>query len=286
MTISVYERAAEAARYINAKAQGRAPRVAIVLGSGLGGVADAISDPVEIPYDEIPHFPVSTVDGHAGKLIIGSCGGSEVVAMKGRFHFYEGYPMDQVTLPVRTFALMGIRSLVLTNAAGGAAPGLSAGDLMLITDHINMMGHNPLLGPNDDRFGPRFPDMTAVYTPAYTDAARELARGMGIELAEGVYLALSGPTYETPAEVRMLRGLGADALGMSTVPEAIVARHCGMKIVAFSCITNVAAGLADQEINHDEVMEVGKRAGEQLSRLIIGLLPRLAAAEAGSEEKP
>jgi len=279
LTIPVYERATEAARYINAKAQGRAPRVAIVLGSGLGGVADAISDPVEIPYEEVPHFPTSTVPGHAGKLVIGSCGGTEVVAMKGRFHFYEGYPMDEVTLPIRTFALMGIRSLVLTNAAGGAAPGLSAGDLLLITDHINMMGHNPLLGPNDDRFGPRFPDMTTVYTPAYREAAREVASGMGLELAEGVYLALSGPTYETPAEVRMLRGLGADALGMSTVPEAIVARHCGMKIVAFSCITNVAAGLVEQEINHDEVMEVGKRAGEQLSQLIIGLLPRLASAE-------
>jgi purine-nucleoside phosphorylase len=286
LTIPVYERATEAARYISAQAQGRAPRVAIVLGSGLGGVADAISDPVEIPYGEIPHFPVSTVAGHAGKLIVGSCGGTEVVAMKGRFHFYEGYPMDQVTLPVRAFALMGVRSLVLTNAAGGAAPGLSAGDLMLITDHINMMGDNPLLGPNDDRFGPRFPDMTTVYTPAYQDAAREVARGMGVKLAEGVYLALSGPTYETPAEVRMLRTLGADALGMSTVPEATVARHCGMKIVAFSCITNAAAGMVDQEINHDEVMEVGKRAGEQLSQLIIGLLPRLASAEAASEEKP
>ena len=283
MTIPVYERATEAARFIRAKAQGRSPRVAIVLGSGLGGVADAISDAVEIPYQDIPHFPASTVMGHAGKLLVGSCGGTEVVAMKGRFHFYEGYPMDEVTLPVRTFALMGIRSLILTNAAGGAAPGLSPGALMLITDHINLMGYNPLLGPNDDRFGPRFPDMTAVYTPEYQEAAREVARDLGIELAEGVYLALTGPTYETPAEVRMMRMLGGDALGMSTVPEAIVARHCGMKIVAFSCITNAAAGMLNQEINHEEVMEVGKRAGAQLSELILNLLPRLASAEAAAE---
>ncbi|HVF90384.1 MAG TPA: purine-nucleoside phosphorylase [Blastocatellia bacterium] len=283
MTIPVYERAAEAARYIRAMAPGHAPRVAIVLGSGLGGVADAISDPIEIPYSEIPHFPASTVVGHAGRLIVGTCGGTEVAAMKGRFHFYEGYPMDEVTLPVRAFHEMGIRSLVLTNAAGGAAPGLSAGDLMLITDHINLMGNNPLLGPNDDRFGPRFPDMTTVYTPEYQDAAREVARDSGIRLVEGVYLALTGPTYETPAEVRMFRALGADALGMSTVPEAIVARHCGMKVVAFSCITNAAAGMLDQEINHDEVMEVGARAGAQLSELIIKLLPRLASAEAGSD---
>ena len=283
MTIPVYDRASEAARYIRAKAQGRAPRVAIVLGSGLGGVADAVSDPVEIPYEEIPHFPASTVQGHAGRLVLGTCGGAEVVAMKGRFHFYEGYPMDQVTLPIRAFAEMGIRSLVLTNAAGGAAPGFSPGDLMLITDHINLMGNNPLLGPNDDRLGPRFPDMTAVYTPEYQEAAREVAREAGVTLREGVYLALTGPTYETPAEVRMLRMLGADALGMSTVPEAIVARHSGMKIVAFSCITNVAAGMLEQEINHQEVMEVGKRAGAQLSELILRLLPRLASAEAGSD---
>ena len=283
MTIPVYERATEAARFILGKAQGRSPRVAIVLGSGLGGVADAVTNAVEIPYEEIPHFPVSTVMGHAGKLLVGSCGGTEVVAMKGRFHFYEGYPMDEVTLPVRTFALMGIRSLVLTNAAGGVASGLFPGALMLITDHINMMGNNPLLGPNDDRFGPRFPDMTTVYTPEYQDAAREVARDLGIKLAEGVYLALTGPTYETPSEVRMMRMLGGDALGMSTVPEAIVARHCGMKIVAFSCITNAAAGMLDQEINHDEVMEVGKRAGAQLSELILSLLPRLASVEAASE---
>ncbi|HKY06201.1 MAG TPA: purine-nucleoside phosphorylase [Blastocatellia bacterium] len=275
MTIPVYDRATEAARFITAKVQGKTPRAAIVLGSGLGGVASAIEDPVEIPYGEIPHFPVSTVEGHDGKLIAGSINGVEVVAMKGRFHFYEGYTMEQVTLPVRVFSLMGVRTLILTNAAGGANPDFTPGSLMLITDHINLMGDNPLIGPNDDRFGPRFPDMTDVYSKDYIAAAREAAKQAGIKLSEGVYLALRGPSYETPAEVRMLHGLGGDALGMSTVPEAIVARHSGLKVIGFSCITNTAAGLAGQEINHAEVMEVGKEAGERLSNLILKLLPRL-----------
>jgi purine-nucleoside phosphorylase len=280
MTIPLYERATEAARYISAKTQGRAPRVAVVLGSGLGGVADAVVEPVDIPYDEIPHFVNSTVEGHAGRLIIGDCNGVDAVVMKGRFHFYEGYSMEQVTLPVRVFALMGIRTLVLTNAAGGTAPHLSPGSLMIITDHINLMGDNPLRGPNDTRFGPRFPDMTSVYTPAYIAAAHEVAREMGLVLAEGVYLALRGPSYETPAEVRMLRDLGGDALGMSTVPEAIVARHSGMNLLAISCITNVAAGLTRREINHEEVMEVGARSGRHLSELILRLIPRLVAIDA------
>ena len=282
MTTPLYERASEAARYVNAKAQGRRPRLAVVLGSGLGGVADAICDGVEIPYDEIPYFVNSTVEGHAGRLIVGQCGGVDAVAMKGRFHFYEGYSMEEITLPMRVFSLMGIRSVILTNAAGGTSPHLSPGSLMLITDHINMMGDNPLRGPNDERFGPRFPDMTAVYTPAYIAAAHEAAREMGLTLAEGTYLALRGPCYETPAEVRMLRDLGGNALGMSTVPEAIVARHCGMKALAFSCITNIAAGLSHNEINHNEVMEVGEQAGRQLSELILKLIPRLIALE--SEE--
>lgn len=279
MTTSIYDRASEAAAFIKDRAAGREPRVAVVLGSGLGGVADAIETPVEIPYQEIPNFCHSTVEGHAGRLIIGSCGGVDVVAMKGRFHFYEGYSMQDVTLPIRVFTLMGIRSLILTNAAGGTAPHLSPGSLMIITDHINLMGDNPLRGPNDTRFGPRFPDMTSVYTPAYIDAAHQAAREMGIVVAEGVYLALRGPCYETPAEVRMLRDLGGDALGMSTVPEAIIARHSGVKILAISCITNMAAGLVRQEINHEEVMEVGARAGKQLSQLIIKLIPRLVDLE-------
>jgi purine-nucleoside phosphorylase len=279
MTISLYERAAEAARYISAKAALRAPRAAIVLGSGLGGVADAITDAVEIPYDEIPYFVRSTVEGHAGKLILGSLSGTDVAVMKGRFHFYEGYTMEDITLPVRVFSLMGIKTLVLTNAAGGTASHLAPGSLMLIKDHINMMGDNPLRGPNDERFGPRFPDMTAVYTPAYIEIAYDVAREMGIELSEGVYLGLRGPSYETPAEVQMYTKLGGDALGMSTVAEVTVARHCGMKVLAISCITNVAAGLTHNEINHQEVMEVGARAGRQLGELIMRVVPRLVKDE-------
>jgi purine-nucleoside phosphorylase len=221
----------------------------------------------------------STVDGHDGRLLIGSCSGVEVVAMKGRFHFYEGYSMEEITLPIRVFSLMGVRALVITNAAGGASPQLTPGTLMLITDHINLMGDNPLSGPNDERFGPRFPDMTTTYTPAYIDAAHEAAREVGISLAEGVYVGLRGPSYETPSEVRMLSKLGGDALGMSTVPEAIVARHCGMNILAISCITNSAAGLTRAEISHAEVMEVGRCAGAELSRLILGLVPRIVASD-------
>jgi purine-nucleoside phosphorylase len=273
--LPLYERASEASRHILAKSEGRAPRVAVVLGSGLGGVADAVEGGVEIPYPEIPHFATSTVQGHDGKLIIGSLGGVDVVLMKGRFHFYEGYSMEEVTLPVRAFSLMDIRSLVLTNAAGGVAPHLSTGSLMAITDHINLMGENPLRGPNDERFGPRFPDMSGVYTPAYLEAAHEVAREIGVVLLEGVYMGLRGPTYETPAEIRMMRKLGADAVGMSTVPEATVARHCGMNVLAISCITNVAAGLTNAEINHQEVMTVGERAGKQLSELIVRVIPRI-----------
>ena len=280
MTIPLYERASEAARYVNAKAGGRKPRLAIILGSGLGGVAEAINDAVDIPYAEIPYFASSTIEGHEGKLIIGSCGGVEVAAMKGRVHFYEGYSMEEITLPVRVFSLMEIRSLVITNAAGGASSHLTPGTLMVIKDHLNLMGDNPLRGPNDERFGRRFPDMTAIYTPAYIDAAHEVARDLGLTLANGIYMGLRGPSYETPAEVRMMAKMGADALGMSTVPEAIVARHCGMKVLAISCITNSAAGLSRAEIKHQEVMEVGERAGRKLSSLIIQLIPRLLAMDA------
>ena len=279
MTIPLYDRASEASRYLLTKAQSRTPRVAVVLGSGLGGVADAVEDAVEIPFGEIPHFVSSTVQGHEGKLIIGSCAGVDVVLMKGRVHFYEGYSMEEVTLPVRVFNVMGIRSLILTNAAGGAAPHLSVGSLMAITDHINLMGENPLRGLNDERFGPRFPDMTGVYTPAYLEAAHEIAREMGVVLHEGVYMGLRGPTYETPAEIRMMRKLGADAVGMSTVPEATVARHCGIRVLAISCITNVAAGMSNAEINHDEVMTVGERAGKQLAKLIVRVIPRIISAD-------
>jgi purine-nucleoside phosphorylase len=199
--------------------------------------------------------------------------------MKGRIHFYEGYSMEAVTLPVRVFSLMGIRSLILTNAAGGTAPHLLPGSLMALTDHINLMGENPLFGPNDERFGVRFPDMSGVYTPAYVEAAQEIAREIGIVLFEGVYMAVRGPTYETPAEIRMMRQLGADAVGMSTVPEATVARHCGMSVLAISCITNVAAGMTSAELNHSEVITVGEWAGKQLAEIIVRVIPRLAGAD-------
>lgn len=279
MTIALYERASEAARYINSKAKTRTPRVAVVLGSGLGAVADAVEDPVAIPFDEIPHFVSSTVEGHEGSLIIGSCGSVDVVLMKGRVHFYEGYSMEEVTLPVRVFHLMGIRSLILTNAAGGAAPHLTPGSLMALTDHINLMGENPLRGENDERFGPRFQDMTTVYSPAYLEAAHEIARDIGLVLFDGVYMAVRGPSYETPAEIQMMRKLGADAVGMSTVPEATVARHCGISVLAISCITNVAAGLTAAEIDHREVMSVGARVGKQLANLIVRVIPRIVSAD-------
>jgi purine-nucleoside phosphorylase len=279
VTIALYDRASEAARYINANAKTRTPRVAVVLGSGLGAVADAVEDAVAIPFAEIPHFVSSTVEGHEGSLIVGSCGGVDVLLMKGRVHFYEGYSMEEVTLPVRVFHLMGIRSLILTNAAGGAAPHLSPGSLMALTDHINLMGENPLRGENDERFGPRFQDMTTVYSPAYLEVAHEIAREIGVVLFDGVYMAVRGPSYETPAEIQMMRKLGADAVGMSTVPEATVARHCGINALAISCITNVAAGLAGAEIDHREVMSVGARVGKQLADLIVRVIPRIVSAD-------
>lgn len=278
MAIPLYEKATEAARFITSKMQGRKPRVAVVLGSGLGGVVCAVEDGVEIPYGDIPHFVHSTVQGHDGKLIIGSCGGIDVMLMKGRVHFYEGYSLEEVTLPVRVFKLLGVDSLILTNAAGGTAPHLAPGSLMAITDHINMIGDNPLRGENDERFGPRFPDMTGAYTPAYLEAAHEVAREIGMVLFEGVYMALRGPSYETPAEIRMMRRLGADAVGMSTVPEVIVARHCAMKVLAISCITNIAAGMSSAQIDHNEVMQVGEGAGKQLAELIVRLIPRIVGA--------
>jgi len=258
-----------------AEAGQRSPRVAIVLGSGLSDVAQAVRDAVEIPYQQIPHFVQSTVEGHAGKLILGECGGVEVAVMKGRFHFYEGYSMEEITLPIRAFSLLGIRSLILTNAAGSIDKRLAPGSLMIISDHLNLMGENPLLGPNDARFGPRFPDMTEVYSDSYIALALEAAKEIGLELPQGVYAGLRGPTYETPAEVRMLRTLGADAVGMSTVPEAIVARHSGISVLAFSCLTNYAAGLSDAAINHEDVIEIGKAAGKKLAELILKIVPRL-----------
>ncbi|WP_096153633.1 MULTISPECIES: purine-nucleoside phosphorylase [Bacillus] len=231
------------------------PTIGLILGSGLGVLAEEIQSPIVIPYSEIPDFPVSTVEGHAGQLVIGELEGKTVIAMQGRFHFYEGYSMEKVTFPVRVMKLLGVETVIVTNAAGGVNTSFEAGDLMIITDHINNMGTNPLIGPNDAQFGARFPDMSTAYCKDLQKLAKATAEKLGIKVQEGVYVGNTGPTYETPAEVRMLRTWGGDAVGMSTVPEVIIARHSGMKVLGISCISNMAAGILDQPLTHDEVME-------------------------------
>ncbi|HYE66010.1 MAG TPA: purine-nucleoside phosphorylase [Pyrinomonadaceae bacterium] len=271
---SLYERAEHAARVIRARWSEEA-RIALVLGSGLGAFADDLEETAKIPYEEIPGFARSTVEGHAGRLVLGKTEGVPVLAMQGRFHYYEGYSFDEVVFPIRVLGRLGVRSLVLTNAAGGINVAFDQGALMIISDHLNLMGVNPLRGLNDQRFGPRFPDMSEVYSRDYQEIAVEEAHQMGLELRRGIYAAMSGPSYETPAEVRMLRTLGADAVGMSTVPEAIVARHMGMKVLGISCITNMAAGVIDQPINHDEVIETGARVHETFKELLRRIIPKL-----------
>jgi len=277
-----YENAVEAAEFIKSR-YAREVKLALVLGSGLGAFADEVENAVMLSYSEIPNFAKSTVEGHVGQLVLGEVGGVSVAVQQGRFHYYEGYSMQQVMLPVRTFGVMGIKTVILTNAAGSLDPDLPQGSLMLIRDHLNMMGVNPLVGPNDPRFGVRFPDMTEVYDRGHRAVAQEEAAGIAQERAEpnilgsGVYCALSGPTYETPSEVRMYRSFGADAVGMSTVPEAIAARHMGMKVLGISCITNLAAGMSgDQTINHEEVMETGARVSSVFKELIGRIIPRIA----------
>ncbi|MGE3467796.1 MAG: purine-nucleoside phosphorylase [Pyrinomonadaceae bacterium] len=275
-----YERASQAAEFIRSRYP--APiATAIVLGSGLGAFAEHVENPVRIPYEEIPGFARSTVVGHAGQLVLGEIGGVGVAVQQGRFHYYEGYEMEQVMLPVRAFGLLGVKTVILTNAAGSLNSDMQPGTLMLINDHLNCLGVNPLRGPNDEGFGPRFPDMTEVYDLDFqqitNDEANAIARerfdsGRDAELTDfihrGVYCALSGPTYETPAEIRMYRQLGADAVGMSTVPEAIAARHMGMKVIGISCITNLAAGMSGEAINHEEVMETGAKVAEVFQELL------------------
>ena len=270
----LYARAEHAALTIRGRSA-EAARIAVILGSGLGAFADELQEAVRIPYEEIPGFPVSTAQGHAGRLVVGRVDNIPVVAMQGRVHFYEGYSLEEVTFPVRVFHLLGIKVLLLTNAAGGIDAGLSQGALMLISDHLNLMGVNPLRGPNDDRFGPRFPDMSEVYSRELQELATEGAKRLGIDLRRGVYAALPGPSYETPAEIHMFRGFGADAVGMSTVPEAIVARHMGMQVLGISCITNMAAGIGDQPINHEEVMATGLRAREMFAQLLRSVIVRV-----------
>jgi purine-nucleoside phosphorylase len=251
------------------------PSTAIVLGSGLGDFAEVLKDPVVVPYADIPGWPASTVIGHAGRFVVGTHAGRRVAALSGRAHFYEGHDLRTVTFSTRVLGALGIRTLILTNAAGGINLAFKPGTLMAIDDHINLLGSNPLVGPNEDRFGPRFPDMTEVYSRRLRGIADEAARSQGLALAHGVYAAVHGPSYETPAEIRYLRLIGADAVGMSTVPEAIVARHMGLDVLGISCITNPAAGVMPAPLVHEEVMEVAKRVKAEFSRLLEGILERL-----------
>jgi purine-nucleoside phosphorylase len=269
-------KAQEAAGAIRARAGGVAPSVAIILGSGLGALADAIAADAAVSYAEIPHFPRPAVEGHAGRLVVGALEGCRVAALQGRAHFYEGYPMAQIVFPVRVMHALGARTLVVTNASGGLNPQFRAGDLMLIADHINFMGTNPLIGPNEDELGPRFPDMSAPYDPALIEVAERAAAGAGIAIRKGVYIGVSGPSYETPAELRMMRRWGADAVGMSTVHEVIAARHCGMRVLGLSAITDMATGETAAPISHEEVMATARRIEPtfvRLMRAIVRALP-------------
>jgi purine-nucleoside phosphorylase len=276
MTVPIFDRAQTSARHIREQIKSNVD-VAVVLGSGLGAFAETLADKVIIPYEEIPDFARSTVEGHSGRLVTGQLPSSSitVAVMQGRFHYYEGYSLEEVTLPIRAFGAMGVKKLVLTNAAGGVNPDFKQGDFMLITDHINLMMISPLRGKHDERLGARFPDMTEVYSREYRRIAKAVADELGLKLHEGVYLALQGPNYETPAEIRMMRILGADAVGMSTVPEAIVAKQMGMETLGISLITNAAAGIEDGPINHAEVMEMGERVSEQVSQLLTRIIERL-----------
>jgi purine-nucleoside phosphorylase len=251
------------------------PEIGLVLGSGLGSFADSITDSTKIPFHEIPAFPRSTATGHAGQLVIGHAGAVPVAVMQGRVHLYEGYSPQQVAFPIRVFGRMGIRSVILTNAAGGINLTYKQGALVLISDHINLQGNNPLVGANDDRFGVRFPDMTHAYSKTYRDIAKEEAGNLGMTLHEGVYAALLGPGYETPAEIRYLRTIGADLVGMSTVFEVIAARHMSINVLAISCVTNMAAGILDQPLSHQEVMDTGERVKNSFEALLRAVLPRL-----------
>jgi purine-nucleoside phosphorylase len=254
---------------------GREPRVAVVLGSGLGAFADDLDNPVAIRYSDIPGWPASTAVGHSGKLVFGKLGKLDIAVLAGRAHLYEGYTPAQVTMGIRVLHQLGVRSVVLTNAAGGIKLSYRQGGLVLISDHINLQGSNPLIGPNDDSAGPRFPDMTEAYSLDYRKKAHQVARELNIQLDEGVYAALTGPNYETPAEIHYLRAIGADLVGMSTVPEVIVANYLGIRVLAISCVTNMAAGILPQKLDHKEVMETGHRVRDTLIRFLKALLPKL-----------
>ena len=252
------------------------PRVGLVLGSGLGFLADRVEEAVAIGYAEIPGFPVSTVAGHASRLVLGRLAGQKVAVMQGRFHYYEGYAMERIALGVRLLARLGAETVIITNAAGGISSRLQPGDLMLISDHINLMGSNPLIGPNPDSLGPRFPDMSNAYDAGLRALARRVADKLGITVREGVYTAMTGPSYETPAEVRLLGAAGADAVGMSTIPEVIAAVHAGLKVLGISCISNLAAGRSDRPLSHEEVEETAAGVHDKFTRLLLGILEEIA----------
>jgi purine-nucleoside phosphorylase len=280
--MSYFDQVSEAADFLQSKLKGLAPRIGIVLGSGLGAVADSVSEPILVPYSDIPHFPQSTVEGHSGRIVMGTLGGTPVILMQGRVHFYEGYSPLQVTFPMRVLSMLGVRAVVLTNAAGGIAPGLNIGQLVALSDHINLMGWNPLTGPNEPRFairpgaGLRFFDMTEAYSKTLRALAQQAAQQEGWKLEEGIYLATPGPSFETPAEIRAFRTLGATLVGMSTVPETIVARHMGIEVLGISCVTNLAAGLSATQLSHEEVFEAGRKVEHRLAGLLKRLVPQIA----------
>jgi purine-nucleoside phosphorylase len=272
-----FSRAEAAAKYIQKKSKLR-PKIALVLGSGLGAFADEFAHAVRIPYAKIPNFPQSTALGHAGQLVVGTVEGVDVAGMQGRVHLYEGYSAQDVAFPIRVFARMGVKAVILTNAAGGIKKDFTQGRLVVISDHINLQGANPLIGPNEEQFGPRFPDMSTAYDKKFRELTLAEGRLLGINLDEGVYAALSGPSYETPAEIRYLRTIGADLVGMSTVPEVIAARQRGIRVLGISCVTNAAAGILDQPLDHNEVLQTAERVKGQFIGLLRAVIPDIASA--------
>jgi purine-nucleoside phosphorylase len=272
--LSYYDQVVAAADWIR-RASPEIPKIAVVLGSGLSEFASSAANAVSLPYEQIPNWPVSTVAGHESRLVIGEVHSRRVAALAGRAHFYEGHDLRTVTFSTRVLGVLGVKTVILTNAAGGVNTGLTAGALMVIDDHINLIGSNPLIGPNDDRFGPRFPDMSGVYSSRLRRLADESAAALGFSMPHGIYAACHGPSYETPAEIRYLRTIGADVVGMSTVPEAIVARHMGMDVLGISCITNMAAGVLPQPLNHEEVLETARRLRDRFVSVLKGIVTRI-----------
>lgn len=284
MSSELFERATKAAEFLRSRSS-TAPKIAVVLGSGLGGIADLVEDQVTVPYADLPNFPQSTVEGHSGRLVLGALHGVPLAIMQGRVHAYEGYSPEQVTFPMRVLGRLGITTVIVTNAAGGIRRDLRQGDLVLISDHINFTSSNPLIGPNDPHLGPRFFDMTEAYSLRLRTLAETIADKAGFSIPQGVYICVSGPSYETPAEIKAFRTMGADLVGMSTVHEVIVARHMGIEVLGISCVTNMAAGVINEKINHEEVMDTGRLVQERLGNLIAALLPEISAKPEGAQSE-